>query len=367
MQNPIFRVIDTGFRSGRENIAFDAAMIEAHQNGDIGNTIRFIHFSPCALIGRHQDLSREIKLEYCAKNNIQTVRRITGGGAIYMDPGQIGWALVFDRKTLGVSDLGALAKTICEAAAAGLSKLGINARFRPRNDIEVDGRKIAGTGGFFDGDTFFYQGTVLIDTDPATMMRALNVAKAKLAKRDLDKATNRVTTLAALLDETPDIQTIKQAMLDGFCEHLHIKTHPDRPNEAEETLAKQFYDEDIGQDDFVNELDNVGQSGEIAMGSHTGKGGTVDAFVRFEGQQNERIREVLLTGDFFVTPARIILDLESHLRRVPLDGVADSIDTFFAKADVDMLSILPSDFTAAIEGAIENTIENARPEKPRRS
>ena len=79
-------------------------------------------------------------------------RRITGGGGLYLDEGQIGWELVFDRARLGVADLATSTRRICEAAALGLNKLGVPARYRPRNDIEVDGRKISGTGGFFDGE-----------------------------------------------------------------------------------------------------------------------------------------------------------------------------------------------------------------------
>ena len=55
-----------------------------------------------------------------------------------------------------------LAEKICNAAALGFRELGVDAKFRPRNDIEVDGRKISGTGGFFDGDVLIYQGTVLV-------------------------------------------------------------------------------------------------------------------------------------------------------------------------------------------------------------
>ncbi len=57
-----FRVIDTGLRDGRMNIAFDQAMIEAHKEGDIPDTIRFLRFPPTALLGRHQALGREIRL-----------------------------------------------------------------------------------------------------------------------------------------------------------------------------------------------------------------------------------------------------------------------------------------------------------------
>ena len=185
---PEFRVIDTGLRGGRENISFDQAMIDAHVAGDIPDTIRFLRFPKTVLIGRHQALSNEIRADYCQENDIGIVRRITGGGAIYFDEGQLGWELVFSRKTLGISTLSDMTQAICEAAAAGLSKLGIDAKYRPRNDIEVGGRKLCGTGGFFDGDTLFYQGTLLIEMDPSIMVKALKVPEDKLAKRALDSA-----------------------------------------------------------------------------------------------------------------------------------------------------------------------------------
>ena len=165
-----FRVLDTGVMEGRLNIAIGQSIVEAHQQGKVPDTLRFLRFPPTALVGRHQALEQEINLDYCRENEIGIARRITGGGAIFMEPGLLGWELVFDRKTLGVNNLPDLTREICEAAADGISRLGVTARFRPRNDIEVDGRKISGTGGFFDGDTLFFQGTVLVDMDPRTMV-----------------------------------------------------------------------------------------------------------------------------------------------------------------------------------------------------
>src|SRR5512142_2995676 len=102
---PEFRVIDTGLREGRRQIAVDQAMIDARKAGEIPDTIRFLRFPPTALIGRHQALSREVQLEYCRAHGIGVVRRITGGGAIYFDEGQLGWELVFHRGTLGIASL----------------------------------------------------------------------------------------------------------------------------------------------------------------------------------------------------------------------------------------------------------------------
>ncbi|HSN21134.1 MAG TPA: lipoate--protein ligase family protein [Usitatibacter sp.] len=359
--SPVFRVIDTGIRDGRRQIAFDQALIEGRKAGAIPDTIRFLRFPPTALVGRHQALSREVRVDYCRANGIGVVRRITGGGAIYFDEGQLGWSLVFHRGTLGIASLGDLAREICEAAAAGLSRLGIDARYRPRNDIEVDGRKISGTGGFFDGDTLFYQGTVLVDLDAQRMLAALRVPEAKLAKRGLDSAAQRVVTLKELLGAAPSIERVQQALLEGFGERLGIEARRGAIGEAEEALADRFHDEEIGTDAFVREIDDPDPRGDMASGTHGGPGGTITVYVRLEGARNERIREVLVTGDFFVTPPRVILDLEAALRGVPVEEAHAAVEAFFAGARVGLLTVAPGDFAAALDAALGHANRSGRP------
>ena len=344
-----FRVIDTGVREGRRQIAFDQALIESRKSGAIPDTIRFLRFPPTALIGRHQALSRELKLEHCRAKGIGVVRRITGGGAIYFDEGQLGWELVFHRSTLGIASLGDLAREICEAAAAGLGRLGVAAKYRPRNDIEVDGRKISGTGGFFDGDVLFYQGTVLVDLNPEDMVAALNVAKAKLEKRSLDSAAQRVVTLKELLGKAPSIAAVQDALLAGFAERLGIEPVRGEITVEEEALASKLHDEEIGTEEFVGEIDDPDADPAVRSASHTGPGGTVTAHVRLDGA---RIREALFTGDFFVTPPRVVFDLEASLRNVPLQEAGAAVERFFAAAQVGLLSIAPKDFRAALENAV---------------
>ena len=347
-----FRAIDTGVREGRRQIAFDQAMIDAHKAGTIPDTIRFLRFPRTVLIGRHQALSREIKLDYCRAHGIGVVRRITGGGAIYFDEGQLGWELVFHRSTLGIGSLAELTREICEAAAAGLSKLGVAAKYRPRNDIEVDGRKISGTGGFFDQDTLFYQGTVLVDMNAADMTAALNVPEAKLAKRSLDSAAQRVVTLKELLGRAPPLEAVKEALLAGFAERLGISAVAGAIGPEEEALATRYHDEEIGTDEFVAEIDDPGAEAEVYAASHTGTGGTSTVYVRLEGPRRNRIGKVLITGDFFVTPPRTILDLEAALRDVTLGEAGDAVERFFETARVGLLSVSAADFRTAVEAAI---------------
>ncbi|MGR8948516.1 MAG: lipoate--protein ligase family protein [Gammaproteobacteria bacterium] len=350
-----FRVIDTGTRDGCANIAFDAAMIELRAAGSIPDTIRFLQFPPTALIGRHQSLRHEVNVDYCKENNVGIARRLTGGGAIYFDSEQLGWSLVFDRSTLGTTSLTDLAQSICEAAAAGLRSLGVNARYRPRNDIEVDGRKISGTGGFFDGNTLFYQGTVLVDTNPDEMFAALRVPAAKLAKRELGSASARIVSLKELLgEELPTISTIKASLLAGFSNELGISIQPDEISTTEEQTAAKILKDEVGTEEFINEVEAPIATTDVAVGTCTGRGGTINCYARFEGAQQKRLREVLFTGDFFVTPPRVVFDLEAALRGATIDDYDDILKRFFDNAIIDMLSVTPADFAHAINDAVAN-------------
>ncbi len=348
------RVIDTGLRGARANIAFDQAMIDAHHSGEISNTIRFLRFYPGALVGRHQLVSREIHRGYCEANNIEIARRITGGGAIYFDQGQLGWELVFSRDVFGGADLGSITERICEAAARGLRTLGVDARFRPRNDIEVNGRKLCGTGGFFDGNTIFYQGTLLIESDPQEMIKALNVPQAKLEKRNLDSAAQRIVTLRELLGgDIPPYRDIQNALLSGFASELDIAPERCEATPEEEARARDLVDTEIGTDAFVFELDDPTIDALPRIGEVTGPGGTLRAHLRLEDPQNSRIREILFTGDFFISPPRVLFDLETALEGVFIDKAATVIREFFDTAAVGTISLDPATFEAALGNAID--------------
>ena len=346
------RVIDTGIRGARANIAFDQALIEARNAGKIPDTIRFLRFRPSALVGLHQILAHEVRLDYCRQAGIEVGRRITGGGGLYLDQGQIGWELVMDRRRLGMTDLAEIAARICRAAACGLRKLGVPAEFRPRNDIEVNGRKISGTGGFFDGGTLFYQGTLLIDFDPARMIEVLKVPVEKLAKRDLDDARRRVITVREVLGRTPSLEEVYAALLAGFREELDMAPQWDSASDYEEDLATALYRREFGTDEFVHLLDAPEPDDALVSATLVRRGGTLRADIRLEGPGLGRVREVLLTGDFFVTPPRTIFDLEAALRGRGIAEVGSAVEGFFAAIECDLVALTPADFREVVERAL---------------
>ena len=345
------RVIDTGIRGGRENVAFDQALIEARNAGRSPQTIRFLRFRPSALVGLHQMLSHEVRLEYCARHGIEVGRRITGGGGLYLDEGQFCWELVLGRRALG-ADLAAAAARICGAAAAGLKRLGVPAQFRPRNDIEVGGRKISGTGGVIDGETLFFQGTLLVDFDPARMIEALRIPVEKLARRDLEDARRRVVSLKELLGRVPPAQEIQAALLEGFREHLGLEPQRGEPSEVEEQLAARLLQEQYGTEEFVHSLDAPADSAPYASATLVRRGGTIRADIRLEGPARDRIREALVTGDFFLSPPRAVLDLEARLRGLAATEAGTAVEAFFQERECEMPGLAPADFREAVEQAL---------------
>ncbi|MDE0703674.1 MAG: lipoate--protein ligase family protein [Rhodospirillaceae bacterium] len=341
---PEFRVIDTGVRDGSLQIAFDQALVELRKAGAVPDTVRFLRFPPTALIGRHQDLSRELKLDHCREAGIGVVRRITGGGAIYLDEGQLGWELVCDRRRIGVATLADMTARICTAAAAGLSTLGIAAEYRPPTDIVVDGQKICGTGGYFDDDIVMYQGTTLVDLDLPAMMAAINVA----APKEGAPPPSRVTTLRALLpDADLSMPRLQAALIAGFEAGLGIACTASEPGEAEESLAQRICDAEIGTPDFIAGIDSPGADASVRHGEC----GPVNAWLRVEGRRNDRVREVLFTGDFVMVPPRLVMDLEGSLRGTVSGEVAAHISAFFSDAPPQIATAPPEAFAGAVAAA----------------
>lgn len=345
-----WRVIDTGLRPAAENIALNRALLEARQASEIPNTLRFLRFRPSALLGYHQSAEQELDLDYCRANNITVQRRITGGGAIYFDETQIGWELYLTKDTLGCADMEQIARRVCEAAARGISALGVEARYRPRNDIEVEGKKISGTGGAFEGNALMYQGTLLLRFDVEKMLRVLRIPAEKFSDKMISSARERVTNLADLLEQVPDLEVVKAALTGAFAKEFGVSFAPG-DLAAVELARYQDALAEIDHQDWVNLIDRPAADMPILQASRKFPGGLLRVSLAFDARAG-RIRQVWFSGDFFVSPKRMVADLEAALRNVPLDGVEEIIRGFFAQQQVDMLMLTPDDFASVIRQAV---------------
>jgi len=349
-----WRVIDTGLRPAAQNIALNRALLEARQAEEIPSTLRFLRFAPSALLGYHQSAEQELNVDYCLANKIAVQRRITGGGAIYFDQTQIGWELYLHKCDVGTSDMQAISRRICHAAATAISALGVDARYRPRNDIEVDGRKISGTGGVFDGNALMFQGTLLIDVDVEQMLRVLRTPAEKLPDKAIASARERVANLKELLGRQPDLDLVKRNLAEAFESEFDVEFR-----EGDLTLSEharyQVALAQIDTPDWVHLVSRPAAGMPMLEAVQKFAGGLLRAAVIFDAT-TQTIRQVWFTGDFFVSPRRIVADLEAALRDTPVDRLETRIRAFFAGREVDMPALAPDDFLAIVRLAVKRPL-----------
>lgn len=357
MRDPgTLRVMDTGLRRAAENIALNRALLEAHQRGQSPHTLRFLRFKPSALVGFHQSIEQELRTDYCTAEGIDIQRRITGGGAIFFDPTQIGWELYLDKRFLGTAEMPAIAERICNAAAAGIRALGVDAQFRPRNDIEVDGRKISGTGGAFDGDSILYQGTLLVDFDVEKMLRVLRIPAEKLSTKAISSARERVANLRDLLGSAPALDVVQMHLGQAFAEAFNVRLEPSNTLTAEEEALFAEALAEIDTPEWIHQHHRPLAEAHLLQGLHRAPGGLMRAALALDSAR-DRIKQVWVTGDFFVKPARTVVDLEAHLRDTPVDALEANVNGFFAERTAEMLMLTPDDFLTVIRNALAKTTD----------
>ena len=347
-----WRLLDTGLRPAAENMALNKTLLEMHQEGVIPHTLRFLQFPPSALIGFHQSVEQELREDYCREQGIAIQRRITGGGAIYFDQTQIGWELYLDKQVMGTADMGEIAKRICTAAAKGISALGVNAVFRPRNDIEVDGKKVSGTGGAFDGDSILYQGTLLVDFDVERMLRVLKIPAEKLNDKMIESARDRVANLKDLLGSAPDLDDVKQSMMAAFAREFDLTFDvTDTLTQAEQQRFEENLQE-IDSEEWIHLQKKPASASINVDGVYKTAGGLMRVTIGLDTERNH-IKQLWITGDFFVNPRRMIVDLEAALKDTPVVDISRVINDFFDNYPVEMLMLGRDDFISAISSTLE--------------
>jgi lipoate---protein ligase len=345
-----WRLLDTGTRRAAENFALNRAILDARKRGIVASTLRFLQFGPSALIGYHQSVEQELDVEFCRSHGVEIQRRVTGGGAIYMDESVLGWELYLTKSDLGTADMTAVSRRICEVAARAVSAFGVEASYRPLTDIEVNGRKIAGTGGAFDGNALLYQGTLLLDFDIERMLRCLRLPAEMLSPEAIDGARARVVNLRELLGVVPPLEKIKHRIASEFGKELGVEFEPGELNPQEVRLFREALRE-IDSRQWVNMVQRPRSDLPVIEGSQRLSAGVLRAAVAYD-RPGARIKQVCFSGDFFVNPPRTVADLEVALKDCAVDNIAATIARFFHGRQTEMHALAPSDFAVAIDHAL---------------
>lgn len=162
--------------------------------------------SPSIIVGKHQNTLEEINLAYVKENNINVVRRLSGGGAVYHDLGNINFTFVINNVQKELLDF----KKFTLPVIRSLDRLGVKAELSGRNDLTVDGKKFSGNAQYIYKDRLLHHGTLLFDSNLDRLQLALNVKTDKIASKGIKSVRSRV---ANIKDYLKDKITIHEFML----------------------------------------------------------------------------------------------------------------------------------------------------------
>ena len=147
------------------------------------------------VIGKNQNVYAEIDEDFLKEEGITVARRITGGGAVYHDLGNLNYTFISSSRDKGI-DFEYFTEPILEALRA----LGISPTLSGRNDLEVSGLKFSGNAQYNDGKRVLHHGTLLFDSDLTVLSKALSVDEEKLKAKAIKSTRSRVTNLRPLID-----------------------------------------------------------------------------------------------------------------------------------------------------------------------
>jgi lipoate---protein ligase len=184
---------------------------------DINETYLLFYINePSIIIGKNQNTVEEINAEYVRDQGIHVVRRLSGGGAVYHDLGNLNFSFITKDDGNSFHDF----KKFTDPVVKALKKLGVNAELSGRNDILAEGKKISGNAQFSTKGRMFSHGTLLFDSEIENVVSALNVRMDKIESKGIKSIRSRVTNIREHLNEDMTMEEFKEILLTYLFEEF---------------------------------------------------------------------------------------------------------------------------------------------------
>lgn len=291
----------------------------ALKNLDIDETYLLFYINePSIIIGKNQNTVEEINTDYVGQNGIKVVRRLSGGGAVYHDTGNLNFSFI----TKDDGDSFHNFQKFTEPVIQALKKLGVNAELSGRNDILAEGKKISGNAQFSTKGRMFSHGTLLFKSEMEHVVSALKVRKDKIESKGIKSIRSRVTNISEFLKEPLTIEQFRSLLLKNIFE------------DSEEIPEYVLTDKDwenihqLSKERYQNWDWNYGKSPKFNLQhSHRFPVGSID--IRLEVNKGI-IENCKIYGDFFGVGD--VNDIEENLKGVRYEK--EAIEKALADVDV---------------------------------
>ena len=238
------------------------------------------------IIGKNQNTLAEINESYVKEQGIRVVRRLSGGGAVYHDMGNLNFTVIADAQGETL-DFG----RFCALVVKALQRVGVHAEINGRNDMTIDGKKFSGNAQYLRQGRIMHHGTILFDSNASVLANALQVDEAKIQAKGVKSVRSRVTNVRPCLPVDMTLPQFRQILLSTILE--------EEPGEEYVLTEKDLkIVEKLKRDRYDTWEWNYGHSPECTLhrkGRVEGCG-TVEAFITL---RDGKISQLVFKGDFF--------------------------------------------------------------------
>jgi len=277
------------------------------------NTPPILHlykFVPSAIVGRYQDIEASLRLQRIKELKMEYNRRSTGGGTVIMGPTvlALGFGINVDHKGLGAGVRGVF-QVMSEALISGLKYLGIEASFRPKNDLEVKGRKIAGLSAAMDSKRgILFHTSLLVDFDLNLLSEVMNTPLIKFQDKGYSCFSQRLTTVAMEKGESISVEEVMDAVAKGFEDVFQVSFQESTLTDEEWNWALKLREERYQNPQWI--FSHRHPRVRMGIGRLKTRAGLLEVYLALAGAV---IEHIFITGDFFTT-TEDLNRIESTLR-----------------------------------------------------
>jgi len=241
----MLRLVDSGICHPLYSVAIEETLLESCSKGLMPPTLHlYVRDRPTVSLGYFEKVETAIDPQVLFDEDVFLVRRMSGGSTIFTDQGQLIFSLTIDQSAIPKPE-DAYALT-CGVVVNTLEALGVKAEHKLPNDILVNGRKISGSAQTRKKGMLMVHGTLLVDTDLDRMMRVL---RPKDDKRS--RTREEMTCLRDELERSPDMNQVKDALVQAFSNELEQRAVCIPVNEREKDRVKTLIEEKYGKEDFI--------------------------------------------------------------------------------------------------------------------
>ncbi|WP_070327857.1 lipoate--protein ligase [Exiguobacterium aurantiacum] len=278
-------IFNPDIRDPKLNLAVEEYILK-HLNVEHEDYFLFYINGPSIIIGKNQNTSEEVNLKYIEENGIDVVRRLSGGGAVYHDEGNLNFSFITKDDGNSFNNYKKFTQPIVDA----LKQLGVEAELTGRNDIQVGERKISGNAQFTTRGRMFSHGTLMFNSNIEEVVNSLNVSEEKMRSKGIKSVRSRVANITEFLEEEMEMKRFVEALLHSIYDGQDPERYVLRDEDWEIV-------QDISKERYANWDWNFGKSPKFDVESKRRFPiGTID--VRLNVNKGT-ITEAKIYGDFF--------------------------------------------------------------------